>query len=148
MLDKDQALDRLDHVLRKASSFGADAADAVYFGDMSSSVHVRLGEIEDIGRSESEEIGIRVFVGERSANVSSSDLSPEALAAAAERAIAMAREAPEDRFAGLAPSDDLGPSIGRSWRVGQRTVVGVLHELEPVAARSTHPRERATVGQP
>ena len=47
-------------------------------------------------RSEGEEIGLRVFVGQRSASVSSSDLSADALAALVERAVAMAREAPED----------------------------------------------------
>src|SRR3546814_12890827 len=104
MLDPNAALERLDHALSRAKALGADAADGVYFGDMSSSVHVRLGEIEDIGRSEAEEIGIRVFLGQRSANVSSSDLSEAALAAAVERALAMAREAPEARFAGLAPA--------------------------------------------
>ena len=107
MLDPNAALDRLDHAIARAKALGADAADAIYFGDMSSSVHVRLGELEDIGRSEAEEIGIRVFIGQRSANVSSSDLSAAALAAAAERAVAMAREAPEDRYAGLAPAERL-----------------------------------------
>lgn len=107
MLDPNAALDRLDHAIARARALGADAADAIYFGDMSSSVHVRLGALEDIGRSEAEEIGIRVFIGRQSANVSSSDLSAAALAAAAERAVAMAREAPEDRYAGLAPADRL-----------------------------------------
>ena len=58
-------------------------------------------------RSEGEEIGLRVFVGQRSASVSSSDLSADALAALVERAVAMAREAPEDPYAGLAPEDRL-----------------------------------------
>ncbi|MFD0846790.1 TldD/PmbA family protein [Sphingosinicella xenopeptidilytica] len=107
MLDPNAALDRLDHAIARAKALGADAADGVYFGDMSSSVHVRLGALEDIGRSEAEEIGIRVFIGHQSANVSSSDLSAAALAAAAERAVAMAREAPEDRYAGLAPAERL-----------------------------------------
>ncbi len=63
-------------------------------------------------RSEGEEIGLRLFVGSRSASVSSSDLSPDALAALVERGAAMAREAPEDPWAGLAPEDRLlrGPA--------------------------------------
>ncbi|PZN92681.1 MAG: modulator protein [Alphaproteobacteria bacterium] len=107
MLSVPQALDRLDAALAAARTAGADAADALYVGDGSTSVSVRLGKLEDIGRSEGEEVGIRVFVGQRSASVSSSDLSVDALATAATRAVAMARLAPEDPWAGLAPADRL-----------------------------------------
>lgn len=84
---------------------GATAADALYAGDRSSSVQVRLGETESVGRSEGEEIGLRLFVGQRSATVASSDLSEEALATLVERCLAMAKEAPEDPYAGLAPTE-------------------------------------------
>jgi PmbA protein len=107
MLTVTAALDRLSHAMAAARAAGADAADAIYVGDAATSVSVRLGALEDIGRSEGEEVGLRVFVGARSASVSSSDLSPTALAAVVERAVAMAREAPEDEFAGLAPEDRL-----------------------------------------
>jgi len=107
MLTVAAALDRLTHALSAAKTAGADAADAIYVGDASTSVSVRLGALEDIGRSEGEEVGLRVFVGARSASVSSSDLSASALAAVVERAVAMAREAPADPFAGLAPEDRL-----------------------------------------
>lgn len=103
MLDADAALDRLDHVLRLARSAGADAADAIYVGQASTGIGVRLGKLEDIGRSEGEEIGLRLFLGRRSAQVAVSDLSPSALAEAVARARAMADVAPEDPFAGLAP---------------------------------------------
>src|SRR3546814_19079031 len=63
--------------------------------------------LEDVERSEGEDIGLRVFSGRRSATVSSSDMSEEALAKLAERALAMAREAPEDEYAGLAPEEML-----------------------------------------
>jgi len=107
MLTVDAALDRLTHALAAAKSAGADAADAVYVGDASTSVSVRLGLLEDIGRSEGEEVGLRVFVGQRSASVSTSTLSLEAMAAVVTRAVAMAREAPEDEYAGLAPAGRL-----------------------------------------
>ncbi len=107
MLSPDDALNRLDAALAAAARAGADAADALYVGDGSTSVSVRLGKLEDVGRSEGEEVGIRVFVGRRSASVSSSDLSAAALAEAAERAVMMARLAPEDPFAGLAPAERL-----------------------------------------
>ena len=107
MLTVPDAIARLDSALAAARTAGADAADALYVGDGSTSISVRLGKLEDIGRSEGEEIGIRVFIGQQSASVSSSDLSPQALAIAAERAVAMARLAPEDKWAGLAPEDRL-----------------------------------------
>lgn len=86
---------------------GADAADAVFAADASTDVSVRLGKLEDVGASESESLGLRVFVGKRSASVATSDLSVDATAALVERVIAMAREAPEDEWAGLAPSERL-----------------------------------------
>lgn len=107
MLSPDDALTRLDAALVAARAAGADAADALYVGDGATSISVRLGKLEDIGRAEGEEIGVRVFVGQRSASVSSSDLTPSALRESAERAVAMARLAPEDPYAGLAPEDRL-----------------------------------------
>ncbi len=98
---------RVADLVAAARRAGADAADAVYFRNQSTEVQVRLGALEDVGRSDGEEIGLRLFVGKRSASVSSSDLSPEALSALVERAAAMAREAPEDEYAGLAPADRL-----------------------------------------
>jgi len=79
----------------------------LYVCNASTQISVRLGALEDVERSEGEEIGLRLFVGRRSASVSSSDLSADALSALVERAVAMAREAPEDPYAGLAPEDRL-----------------------------------------
>lgn len=107
MLTPDQARDRALDIVARAMRAGADAADAVFAADASTDVAVRLGALEDVGRSESEELGLRVFVGKRSASVSTSDLSQQAVAALVERAVAMAREAPEDRWAGLAPQERL-----------------------------------------
>lgn len=107
MLTPDQAQERAQDIVRRAVAAGADAADAVFAADAATEVSVRLGKLEDVGRSEAEELGLRVFVGQRSASVSTTDLSPDALTALAERAVAMAREAPEDRWAGLAPQERL-----------------------------------------
>ena len=107
MLSPDQARDRAAQIVARATAAGADAADAVFAADAALDVSVRLGKLEDVGRSESEELGLRVFVGRRSASVSTSDLSDAATAALVERAIAMAREAPEDAWAGLAPPERL-----------------------------------------
>jgi PmbA protein len=115
MLTVQDAERRVASLVEQAIGAGADAADAIYIGDGSTGVQVRLGALEDVERSEGEEIGLRLFVGQRSASVSSSDLSSDALAALVERAAAMAREAPEDPYAGLAPEErllrDSGPDV-------------------------------------
>ena len=105
MLSVDQARGAVEALVERAAAAGADAADAIYVGNRSSSVQVRLGELEQVDRSEGEEIGLRLFLGRRSATVASSDLADEALAALVERALAMAAEAPEDEYAGLAPDE-------------------------------------------
>lgn len=105
MLNLDSARSAAQALVERAAKAGADAADAVYVGERSSSVQVRLGDLEHVNRSEGEEIGLRLFLGQRSATVASSDLSSEAMAALVERAMAMAAEAPEDPYAGLAPDN-------------------------------------------
>ena len=107
MLPKDKARSIAQSLVDRAVSAGATAADAIYVGEQSSSVQVRLGEIENVSSSEGEEIGLRLFVGHRSASAASSDLSDEVLGTLVERCLAMAREAPADPFAGLAPEDQL-----------------------------------------
>ena len=107
MLTVSEAQSRVHDLVAAATRAGADAADVLYVCNESTSVSVRLGDLEDVERSEGETIGLRLFVGSRSASVSSSDLSGDALATLVDRAVAMAREAPEDRFSGLAPADRL-----------------------------------------
>lgn len=97
------AAERLDMLVKAALKTGANAADAVEFKNISVSVSYRLGKLEDVGRSESSDLGLRVFVGQQVAFVSSTDFSQSALAVLPERAIAMAKLAPEDKYAGLAP---------------------------------------------
>lgn len=103
----EQARGRVEEIVTRARCAGADAADAMIAADSALSVSVRLGVLEDVDRSEGEDLGLRVFIGARSASVSSSDFSDASLDALVERAIAMAREAPEDRWAGLAPAERL-----------------------------------------
>ncbi|MDE2183108.1 MAG: TldD/PmbA family protein [Alphaproteobacteria bacterium] len=101
----------LDGLISAARTAGADAADALFVESVSASVSYRLGKLEDVERSESTDIGLRVFVGQRIAFVSSTDFSADAIAALAPRAVAMARLAPEDKYACLAPRDRLAKSI-------------------------------------
>ncbi|HEX3484498.1 MAG TPA: TldD/PmbA family protein [Micropepsaceae bacterium] len=105
------AADRLDRLVKAALKAGADAADAVEFKNISVAVSYRLGKLEDVGRSEASDLGLRVFIGRQVAFVSSTDFSDAALSALPERAVAMARLAPEDKFAGLAPKDRLAKNI-------------------------------------
>ncbi|WP_425081794.1 TldD/PmbA family protein [Ruegeria arenilitoris] len=90
-----------------ARNAGADAADAIVIDGSSVSVEVRSGALEHAERSEGTDLGLRVFLGQRQAIVSSSDSRPKTLNAMAERAVAMAREAPEDPFTGLADAAQL-----------------------------------------
>lgn len=94
-------------LLDAARNAGADAADAIVIDGSSVSVEVRSGALEHAERSEGTDLGLRVFLGQRQAIVSSSDSRPETLTAMAERAVAMAREAPEDPFTGLADAAQL-----------------------------------------
>ncbi|MDP9422096.1 MAG: metallopeptidase TldD-related protein [Pseudomonadota bacterium] len=105
MLDPTAARDQAAALVLLACKKGADSADAVYVGERSQGVSVRLGALEDVHRSEGEEVGLRVFIGKRNATVASSDLSKDAIDTLVERVLAMAREAPEDQYAGLAPED-------------------------------------------
>tara|TARA_R110001606_G_scaffold101487_3_gene222876 strand:+ start:992 stop:2338 length:1347 start_codon:yes stop_codon:yes gene_type:complete len=105
MLKPSEAQDRADALISQAKKAGADAADAIYVCDAATQVQIRLGNLEDVERSEGEEIGLRVFVGKRSATVSSSDMDPKILSSLVGRALDMAREAPEDEYAGLAPEE-------------------------------------------
>lgn len=105
--------DLLNDIVKAALRAGADAAEAVSADRRSLSVGVRNGKLEDVEREESRDLGLRVFVGQRQASVSASDLSPATQARLVERAVAMARLAPEDPHAGFAPKDRLarGPFV-------------------------------------
>jgi PmbA protein len=101
----------LDRLLRAAKAAGADAADAIHVESVAASVSYRLGKLEDVERAESADLGLRVFVGRRVAFISSTDFSRDALDALPGRAVAMARLAPEDKYAGLAPKDRLARDL-------------------------------------
>lgn len=107
MLSIEESRAAAERLVQAAVRAGADAADVLYAGSRSTAVQVRLGELDHVSRSEGQEIGLRVFLGARSASVASSDLSDEALGELVTRALAMAAEAPDDPFAGLAPRDML-----------------------------------------
>nr|WP_208408159.1 metallopeptidase TldD-related protein [Variibacter gotjawalensis] len=100
--------ERLVEAARRA---GADAADAIAVRSMALGVQVREGAVEESERSEGDDFGLRVLVGKRQAVVSSNDPRPDGLAALAERAVAMAKVAPEDPYAGLADAAQLAKTF-------------------------------------
>jgi PmbA protein len=104
---KETTLALLQDLLKRAKTFGATSADVVLSDSSSVSVNRRLGKPESIHRSEEADIGLRVFVGKRSAIVSSSDRAPEALTQMAERAVAMAKNVPEDPHGGIADPSEI-----------------------------------------
>ena len=95
-------LDLLADLIGRAKAAGADAADAILLSGTSLSVEQRLGRTEKLEQSEARDLGLRVFVGRRSAVVSSSAADPAGFAELAERAVAMVRVVPEDPYGGLA----------------------------------------------
>lgn len=102
LFDQTALTDRAERLVKAALARGADAADAVALRGMSLAIEVRDGAVEESERAEGDDLGLRVLVGKRQAVVSTNDMASDGSAALAERAVAMARAAPEDKFAGLA----------------------------------------------
>ena len=95
-------LDLIQDLIARALKRGADAADALIVSGTSLSASYRMGKLEDVERSEGRDLGLRVLIGKRQAIVSSTDHSPATLEALIDRAIAIAKIAPEDKYCGLA----------------------------------------------
>ena len=102
LFDQSTLLDLAGRLVDAARRAGADQADAVAVRSVSQVVEVRDGAVEESQRAESDDIGLRVLVGHKQAAVSTNDLRSDGLDALAKRAVAMARVAPDDEFAGLA----------------------------------------------
>jgi PmbA protein len=110
LLDQSALTDLAERLVAAAARAGADAADAVAVRSVSLAVEVREGAVEESERSEGDDVGLRVFVGRRQAVVSTNDVKAD-VAQLAERAVAMARVAPDDPFAGLADPGELARAI-------------------------------------
>ncbi|MFE3838012.1 TldD/PmbA family protein [Pseudogemmobacter sonorensis] len=124
------SLSDLAQALREAAlRAGAEAADALAVRGTSLSIDIRQGALEQAERAEGTEVGLRVLIGRRQACVSASDTAPATLAALAERAVAMAREAPEDATAGLAAPGDLA----RDWDLAALDLADAAPEPDAAA---------------
>ncbi|UGV25363.1 TldD/PmbA family protein [Rhodopseudomonas boonkerdii] len=111
LLDQSALSNLAQRLVEAAKRAGADAADAVAVRGVSHGVEVRDGKVEASERSEGDDVGLRVFVGQRQAVISTNDMSGDNAAQLAERAVAMARVAPDDKYVGLADPDLLAKTF-------------------------------------
>jgi PmbA protein len=111
LLDQSDLTNLAERLVTTARRAGADQADALAVRSVSLSVDVRDGAVEESQRSEGDDLGLRVIVGHKQAVVSTNDLKGNGFDALAERAVAMARAAPQDRFAGLADAAQLARQL-------------------------------------
>jgi len=91
----------LQTVLDFATRAGATAADAVLVQQASFSAGVRLGEVEKLTDAREKRLGLRVFIGERSALAATADLTRGGLARCADDTVALARVTQPDPAHGL-----------------------------------------------
>jgi PmbA protein len=105
------SLDFLTDLIAKARKAGADAADALFVEGAAISHARRLGKLEKLERAESRDLGLRVFVGKQQAIVSSSDRDARTMEELVARAVAMAKAAPPDEFAGIAEPDEIARAL-------------------------------------
>jgi len=110
LLDQSALTDLAERLVAAARRAGADAADALALRSVSLAIEVREGAVEESERSEGDDVGLRAFVGRRQAVVSTNDIKTDATELA-ERAVAMAKAAPEDPFAGLADREQLAREL-------------------------------------
>src|SRR4030081_2058714 len=110
LLDQSALTDLAERLATAARRAGRAAADALAVRSVSLAVEVREGAVEESERSEGDDVGLRVFVGRRQAVVSTNDIKGD-VAQLAERAVAMAKVAPEDPFAGLADAAEIARSF-------------------------------------
>ena len=101
----------IGQLLDAAKSAGASGADAMLARGQSTSVSIRHGKVESAERSEDFDIGLRVFVGQQTASISTSQLDADNIKDLAARAVAMAKLAPEDPYVTLASADQLAQQI-------------------------------------
>jgi PmbA protein len=99
-------------VVALAMKAGASDAEAVVREGDEFSVNVRMGEVETLKESGSRGLGLRVFLGSRSASTSTSDLTADGIRQLVEGAVALARVTEEDPFTGLPETAEFGSVPG------------------------------------
>jgi PmbA protein len=129
----DRLAELTEKLLSAANRAGADAADALAVDGTSIAIDVLNGRLEQAERSEGIDIGLRVLIGQRQACVSASDISDGTIRTMADRAVAMAREAPEDPNIGLADPSQLA----RDWDIAALDLADPSPEPAPAALEDT-----------
>jgi PmbA protein len=99
-------------VVAQAVKAGATDAEAVAREGDEFSVNVRMGQVETLKESGSRGLGLRVFLGQRSASTSTSDLTPEGIRQLVEGAMVLAKVTEEDSFTGLPETAEFGSLRG------------------------------------
>ena len=99
-------------VLNRALKAGATDAEAVVYEGDEFGAKVRLGQVETLKESGSRAVGLRVFIGQRTASTSSSDFSRESIERLVDGAITLAKITSEDPFAGLPEPEEFGQLEG------------------------------------
>jgi PmbA protein len=99
-------------VVAAARKAGASDAESVVREGDEFSVNVRLGEVETLKESGSRGLGLRVFLGKRSASASTSDLTADGIRQVVEGAMALVQVTEEDPFNGLAEPEEFGSLAG------------------------------------
>ncbi len=121
-----------DKLLDAAKKAGADAADAIFVAGDSISIEVLDGKLEHAERAEGIDVGLRVLIGQKQANIASSDIRESTFTTMAERAVAMAKVAPDDPYCGLADPDQLA----KSWDVDALDMSDDTQSPEPLALQN------------
>ena len=129
--------DLLADLVNRAGKAGADAADALLVVGTSLSVSRRHGQTEHLERSEGQDLGLRVFLGQQAAVVSATELNPSSFDRLVERAIAMARVVPADPYAGLAaemtPPEEIDLDLNDRAEPSAETLIFLAQEAEDAA---------------
>ena len=99
-------------VVALALKAGASDAEAVVREGDEFSVNVRMGEVETLKESGSRGLGLRVFLGTRSASTSTSDFTADGIRQLVEGAVALAKVTEEDPFTGLPEASEFGAVPG------------------------------------
>ena len=107
----DDLLNLANDVIARAKKLGADSCDALAIDAQGTDIEMREGAIEKLERTETRGLGLRVFIGQSSAMISGSVLTPESLGRLAETAVAMARATPPDPYAGIASRELLAKDL-------------------------------------
>jgi len=95
-------------VVALAMKAGASDAEAVLREGDEFSVNVRMGQVETLKESGSRGLGLRVFLGTRSASTSTSDLTADGIRQLVDGALALAKVTEEDPFTGLPETAEFG----------------------------------------